>query len=207
MSSIISRPALLPRDARATLKKPHAAPRLPGQPQGARDRRAIFARAGPDAAPSCRLDRASSRAEHACDQLLERWRLKPAYPAGNCGGRFSRCEARPSFTSGPAKPMNSSASEASKVGPAWRSQLLSAYLVQRMALCAPSARRVAISTALASSSASSTARLMRPMRSASAPAPPRTAADNISPSPCRTAAARRSPHGRPPRRRAAYARR
>ena len=33
--------------------------------------------------------------------------------------------------------MNSSASEVSKLGPAWRSQLFSAYLVQRMALVLP----------------------------------------------------------------------
>jgi hypothetical protein len=41
--------------------------------------------------------------------------------------------------------MNSSASEASKVGPAWRSQLFSAYLVRRMALWLPAASRSAIS--------------------------------------------------------------
>ena len=39
----------------------------------------------------------------------------------------------PSCTSGPEKPMNSMASDASKVGPAMRSQLLSACLVQRTA--------------------------------------------------------------------------
>src|SRR5215472_15881055 len=88
---------------------------------------------------------------------------------GKAGRRFSRCEAKPSFTSGPVKPRNSSASEVSKVGPIARSQLLSAYLVQRIAVCAPSASRVAISTALASSSVSSTAREIRPMRSASSP--------------------------------------
>ena len=35
--------------------------------------------------------------------------------------------------------MNSSASEVSKLGPAWRYQLLSEYLVQRMALVLPAA--------------------------------------------------------------------
>lgn len=53
----------------------------------------------------------------------------------------------PSRTSGPANPMNSSASEVSKVGPARRNQLLSAYLVQRMAVCEPAASRSAISKA------------------------------------------------------------
>ena len=57
----------------------------------------------------------------------------------NLGLRRSRSEARPSFTSGPAKPMNSSASEVSKAGPACRSQLFSEYLVQRIAVCEPSA--------------------------------------------------------------------
>ena len=40
----------------------------------------------------------------------------------------------PSFTSGPVKARNSSASEVSKVGPALRSQLFRAYLVQRIAV-------------------------------------------------------------------------
>ena len=60
-------------------------------------------------------------------------------PRQNFGPRRSRSEARPSFTSGPAKPMNSSASEVSKAGPACRSQLFSEYLVQRIAVCEPSA--------------------------------------------------------------------
>jgi hypothetical protein len=52
--------------------------------------------------------------------------------------RAARAARRsPSCTSGPAKPMNSSASEVSKLGPAWRSQLFSAYLVQRIALWLP----------------------------------------------------------------------
>ena len=41
--------------------------------------------------------------------------------------------------------MNSSAKEVSKFGPAWRSQLLSAYFVQRMALWLPAAKRSATS--------------------------------------------------------------
>src|SRR5205085_4896779 len=36
---------------------------------------------------------------------------------GKAGRRFSRCEAKPSLTSGPVKPRNSSASDVSKVGP------------------------------------------------------------------------------------------
>jgi hypothetical protein len=88
---------------------------------------------------------------------------------GKAGRRFSRCEARPSITSGPVNPRNSSASEVSNVGPIARSQLFNAYFVQRIALCAPSAKRVAISTAFASSSASSTESEMSPMRSASSP--------------------------------------
>src|SRR5262249_6193369 len=85
------------------------------------------------------------------------------------GLRFSRWDARPSFTSGLENPRNSSANEVSKIGPAARSQLLGADLVQRMACGAPSASLAAISSALASSSASSTASEMSPMRSASAP--------------------------------------
>src|SRR5262249_56982183 len=69
------------------------------------------------------------------------------------GLRFSRCEARPSRTSGLENPKNSSANDVSNVGPAARSQLLSAYLVQRMALGAPSARRGPVSPAVASRSA------------------------------------------------------
>ena len=78
-------------------------------------------------------------------------RSRPAYTpelGGKAGLRFSRCAASPSATSGPVKPNISSASDVSKAGPACRSQLLSEYLVQRIALCAPSASRVAISTAL-----------------------------------------------------------
>ena len=56
---------------------------------------------------------------------------------GELGRRFSRIAATPSRTSGPSKPRNSSPSEVSKIGPAWRSQLFSAYLVQRIALCEP----------------------------------------------------------------------
>src|SRR2546421_12858807 len=51
----------------------------------------------------------------------------------NCGLRFSRWDARPSLTSGLENPRNSSASDVSKIGPAARSQLFSASLVQRMA--------------------------------------------------------------------------
>ena len=55
----------------------------------------------------------------------------------NSGWRFSRSDAMPSRTSGPVKPRNSRANEVSKVGPARRSQLLSEYLVKRMALALP----------------------------------------------------------------------
>src|SRR5262245_14410975 len=88
---------------------------------------------------------------------------------GNRGGRFSRSAATPSGSSAPEKPRNSMPSEASKIGPAARSQLLSAYLVQRIAFGAPSASRTATSSARVSSSASGTASETRPMRSASSP--------------------------------------
>src|SRR5215469_9796944 len=70
----------------------------------------------------------------------------------NLGLRFSRCDANPSCTSAPEKPRNSKASDVSNTGPAIRSQLFSEYFVQRMALCAPSASREAISTAFESNS-------------------------------------------------------
>ena len=60
-------------------------------------------------------------------------------------GRLAFNAATPSRTSGPAKPMNSSASEVSKAGPAWRSQLFKEYLVQRMALWLPLANLSATS--------------------------------------------------------------
>src|SRR6185503_12637234 len=66
---------------------------------------------------------------------------------GNFGSRFSRSEARPSFTSGPVKPWISSASEASNAGPAMRSQLLSEYLVQRSAVWGPATSLRATSSA------------------------------------------------------------
>src|SRR5262245_7242954 len=85
------------------------------------------------------------------------------------GVRFSRSEDRPSRTSGPVKPSISSASEASKVGPAIRSQLLRLYLVHRRADCDPRARRRATSSALSASSGSSTQSETRPILSASSP--------------------------------------
>ena len=60
-------------------------------------------------------------------------------------GRLAFNAATPSRTSGPAKPMNSSASEVSNAGPAWRSQLFKEYLVQRMALWLPLANLSATS--------------------------------------------------------------
>jgi hypothetical protein len=68
-----------------------------------------------------------------------------ARPQENFGARRSRSDDRPSRTSGPAKPMNSSASEVSNAGPACRSQLLSEYLVQRIAVWLPEASRSATS--------------------------------------------------------------
>src|SRR5215471_9958833 len=78
------------------------------------------------------------------------------------GARFSRSDESPSRTSGPVKPSISSASEASKVGPAIRSQLLRLYFVQRSADCDPRARRRATSSALSASSLSSTLSETRP---------------------------------------------
>ena len=65
--------------------------------------------------------------------------------------------------------MNSTASEVSKVGPIIRSQLLSAYLVQRTAVWDEVARRVAICKAVSRNSEASTHFATRPMRSASSP--------------------------------------
>src|SRR5262249_56543504 len=56
----------------------------------------------------------------------------------NLGRRFPRKAAAPSGASWPLNPRNSMPSEASKIGPAARSQLLSAYLVQRIAVGPPS---------------------------------------------------------------------
>src|SRR5258708_540835 len=85
------------------------------------------------------------------------------------GRRFSRAAANPSRTSASLKPRNSSASEVSKLGPANRSQLFSACLVQRIAVVLPAASVRATSNALSSTWASGTATATRPMRSASAP--------------------------------------
>src|SRR6516162_2674373 len=88
---------------------------------------------------------------------------------GKEGLRFSRCDASPSRTSAPLKPSISSAVDVSKRGPLTRSQLLSAYLVQRIALCAPLARSCAVSSATLCKSASSTQSDTNPIRSASSP--------------------------------------
>ena len=63
----------------------------------------------------------------------------------------------------------SSASDWSKMGPAWRSQLFSARLVQRIEGWLPRARRVATSHAVSMSRAAGTQRLTSPIRSASRP--------------------------------------
>src|SRR5882757_8638548 len=67
---------------------------------------------------------------------------------GNAGALFSRKAAMPSTTSGPEKPRLSSASEASKIGPAVLSQLFNEYLVHRIELCAPAASFFATSRAV-----------------------------------------------------------
>src|SRR5262249_1190398 len=67
------------------------------------------------------------------------------------GARFSRSDARPSCTSAPEKPRNSSAKDVSNGGPALRSLLLSAYLARRIAAGPPSASRTAVASATASS--------------------------------------------------------
>ena len=85
------------------------------------------------------------------------------------GSRFSRSEARPSRISGPTKPSLYNAVEATNAGPMARSQSLSAYLVQRIELGAPAARRAAISTAWSWSASSSTHNDTRPHGSASTP--------------------------------------
>src|ERR1700736_1798147 len=87
----------------------------------------------------------------------------------NAGRRFSRAAANPSRTSANLNPRNSSASEVSKLGPARRNQLLSACLVQRMAVALPDSRVRAMPSAVSSTSASGTATATSPMRSASAP--------------------------------------
>ena len=68
-------------------------------------------------------------------------------PEGNAGGRFSRMAARPSRTSSSMKVSISSAIDWSKIGPAWRSQLLSERFVQRIACYAPRASRSPTSSA------------------------------------------------------------
>ncbi len=75
----------------------------------------------------------------------------------------------PSTTSGPEKPMNSMAREASKVGPAMRSQLLSACLVQRTAAGGMSRSFSAAASAVSTTLPSSATIETRPMRSASSP--------------------------------------
>ena len=58
---------------------------------------------------------------------------------GNTGLRFSLIAAMPSLSSGPVKAWNSNAREASKIGPAMRSQWFIVYLVRRIAVGGPSA--------------------------------------------------------------------
>ena len=84
---------------------------------------------GPMLRPSCRRRGAlQARRGHDRDpwRAPRRWRLRPGRPGAprqdgspvglaKRGGRFSRREARPSAASGPAKPKNSCASDASRV--------------------------------------------------------------------------------------------
>src|SRR5690606_19698498 len=107
--------------------------------------------------------------QHEAGRPHERQRDQNGASLLKLGARRSRRLATPSLTSGPAKPMNSTASEVSKVGPIMRSQLLSAYLVQRIAVVEPVASRVATCSAVSRSSLASTQRATRPMRSASSP--------------------------------------
>ena len=146
-------------------------------------------------------------AEQPPQRRIERRPHPPPRPTKS-GCRFSFRLARPSRTSGPAKPRNSSASEASKVGPAMRSQLFSVYLVQLIALGAPRAslrgdaergveHRLVVDRERDQADALGLLAAHRLAR----------AADSISPWPCRRAAARRSPRDRPPRHRASCGRR
>src|SRR5207245_8524796 len=69
------------------------------------------------------------------------------FAEGKTGVRFSRIALTPSCTSGYENESISRASDGSKIGPAWRSQLLSARLVERTASWRPRARRSATSSA------------------------------------------------------------
>src|SRR5258708_10733389 len=89
--------------------------------------------------------------------------------ASKLGRRFSRAADNPSRTSLSLNPRNSRASDVSKLGPARRSQLLSACLVQRIAVALPALKVRAMSKAVSMTCASGTATRTRPMRSASAP--------------------------------------
>jgi hypothetical protein len=90
------------------------------------------------------------------------YRLKSA-------GRLARAAAIPSRTSSNLNPKNSSASDVSKLGPAKRSQLLRACLVNRIAVVLPAANVLATSKARSITSASGTQSPTKPMRSASNP--------------------------------------
>jgi len=82
-------------------------------------------------------------------QLHQRFAIGGAGGAdGNDGVRRDFTAATPSRTSAPKNPSISSASDASKAGPAVRSQLFSARLVHRSACCGPAANPAAIAIAL-----------------------------------------------------------
>src|SRR5262249_34737281 len=69
------------------------------------------------------------------------------FAEGKTGARFSRIAFTPSRTSGYENDSISSASDWSKIGPAWRSQWLSARLVHWIEICLPRASRSATSSA------------------------------------------------------------
>ena len=77
--------------------------------------------------------------------------------------------AIPSAKSGPNRPIISSPSDDSKIGPAARSQWLSERLVQRSASCGPAARRLATASASGSTCSAGTALLTSPISAAVRP--------------------------------------
>src|SRR5207245_6881209 len=88
---------------------------------------------------------------------------------GKDGARFSRMARAPSFTSSKPKHSISRARDWSKMGPAWRSQLLSARLANRIAGWLPPASASATDQTVSMSLSAGTPRLPRPLRSPSPP--------------------------------------
>src|SRR5260370_3936751 len=119
------------------------------------------------------FQRLAHRAEHAgFHDDRDIWRgcqLLVLRNPGKLGWRFSWSAATPSAKSALKKLIISIASDASKAGPATRSQLLSERLVNRTACCGPRASLCATSIALSSSLSAGTQRLTSPIRSSSLP--------------------------------------